>query len=103
MKGILYSDTMVWTPMSKISIHDKFVYTYELVGKKEFMGEIQNYYRCIHCNEHVEEFLLYAHMEDHKNSEALFGEDALKNIPPEAKHLFKNNYDDETWNDCGEE
>lgn len=73
---------------------DNFTYVEE---KDTVFGHIR-YFKCHKCREHVDEFLLYAHLEDHKNPEALFGQEAydrLKELVPawKIKELgFDTNY-----------
>ncbi len=53
-------------------------YTYKM-EKTGALGHIR-YFQCHKCKELVDEFLLYAHLEDHKNPEAVFGKKALERL-----------------------
>jgi len=53
-------------------------YTYKM-EKTGALGHIR-YFQCHKCRELVDEFLLYAHLEDHKNPEAIFGKEALERL-----------------------
>lgn len=63
------------------TIAEIFEESYMKLGKRKFMGEEQTMFKCKKCGENIEEFLLYAHLQDHKNPESMFGKEAWDSIP----------------------
>ena len=88
----------VWEPPKTVDQIFKENYTY--VKYKEYGGEMHKFFKCNKCNDMVEEFLLYAHLEDHKNPDALFGQDALEELSKMSEmHIeaMKENLSDEDY------
>ena len=88
----------VWEPPKTVDQIFKENYTY--VKYKEYGGEMHKFFKCNKCNDMVEEFLLYAHLEDHKNPNALFGQEALEELSKMSEmHIeaMKENLSDEDY------